>query len=305
MINNSLKFNEKAYVESHQILKTNPKDPVGLFFVTITSFYLAECYAELENFQKAIKYFKEVHNLYAQRSEKMDEAYRATSFTAYRLGKLLQEIGNYNEAFYYYDRSLEFGNEISDCYWGPEILCYKGKAYQFMEKYPEALNQYNMTIDYSIRLSKKYYRTHATTLIGEINYLLGNFSTASKYYQESIQMWKTINVRREEIRSLSLLALSQLKEGKLEDVQKLVIQVENVMKKSKIRSSRPRVAINIYWNLAQVYSGLGQKEKSRQYLDTSYNIILDESEKIQDPLAVKAFIALNKKTMEEWEKNKE
>lgn len=103
-------------------------------------------------------------------------------------------LSNPQESFIYFDKALTLAkslnfNPISMC----DFLNNRGNALKKLERYPEALSDYEAAFNLS---KQSNYRNATITVIanlGEINLLTGNYSEALKYQLQSVQFQEEEN----------------------------------------------------------------------------------------------------------------
>ena len=127
--------------------------------------------------------------MYVERARQLAEKLEDTpTLGRYQLirGKILYDLGEYDEALAAFDRAMAHFSEADDLVRYYETVKNKGNVYLRRADYPQALSQYNTALDYYRRNGMDLWISRCLNNIGIIHKNRGEYDEALWAYEESI-----------------------------------------------------------------------------------------------------------------------
>jgi len=206
--------------------------------------------------------------------------------------------GEYDKSISYYNRLIEILSELNDSHLSTYLIQMailyniKGDHLKALDYIKRALEIHQDEFDKGVALH----------FLGETKFLIGIYTEASKSFESASEVWAEIDNQKQNMWTKSWWALSELRLGNLGKVHTMIKQIETMMKNIDPYYSD---IIIINWNLSQVYDGLGQKEKSQEYLKVAYNTVISRAENFKDIKAREKYLTdvrENREVVAAWEK---
>ena len=168
--------------------KINLAAPFGSYVI------LGEMLWRVREYEKSIKYSEKAINVLNTSDSKLKDSYTMTCNNTIALA--YHRMGQYDSAFVYYRKALEFENKINNLAWKGIISGNMAQIYFAQGNYTAALPLFNL--DYSISKEKGIYDNAANSLqwAAKTNLALGNRAIALIQLREAfglLQKWPSPN----------------------------------------------------------------------------------------------------------------
>jgi|694.fasta_scaffold01743_36 tetratricopeptide (TPR) repeat protein len=121
------------------------------------------------------------------------------------LGNVYQALGEYQRAITFYQQSLDFRREIEDKRGEVSCLGNLGLVYQALGEYQKALTFLQQSLDIVKEIGDKPGEANSLNNLGIVYHSLGEYQKAITFYQQSLDMAREIGYKRGEASSLSNL----------------------------------------------------------------------------------------------------
>ncbi|WP_410004380.1 tetratricopeptide repeat protein [Aequorivita nionensis] len=163
--------------------KINDQRGIGQCYTKISDLlYYSDSYAEGAEYCKKAIAIQEKYGY----DEDMALSYRRLAENQLFLGNLDESLENMNHALSLYKKIGENGPPLLACYNG------RGNIYKYMEKYPEAIADYNRCYEGAEKIGFTRYMMPPTANIGHVYILQGKYAEALPYNLRAIEIMKRI-----------------------------------------------------------------------------------------------------------------
>ena len=213
---------------------------------------------------------------------------RGVGYTLNNIGLTYIRRGNYEEAQEYLEQSLTTAREIGDRRNIGFSLIGMGSVYNGKEMYDIAYETYLEALSISREIGDKYIESSALHSAGEISMQRADYKEASNYLKLAYQVWDEIENPSGKLWTLSWWALLELKQGDAKSAEAKVSETELLLEDTEPFSEN---TIIIFWNLSQVYKGLGQTVKAEEYLKKADMQLSKDVEKLRNKKDKDSFLS--------------
>ena len=261
----------RAIDESERILKTTPNDPIALYAVSISNFYIGDIYINQGKYQEAFNYFRAQNEILKRTGNRMEIG------KTYDLAQLSYAIGRHDNALQYYQRLLEIIDAAGDSvmiafgdstgYIRRQAHFWLGRIYVNIGRYSEAFNHYNELLDIYQSTDIQGSLLH---LLGETQFYMGNYTEASEYFSSANKIWNGLDEKKQRMWTNSWQARTKIRLNKPESAERIVTEIMGEM---QINDPYPGDIVIINWNLYQVYDAIAQPAKGIECLELAYKEI--------------------------------
>jgi len=296
-----LAYYHKAIEASERILKTTPNDPIVLYMAFASYLGIENYYYYRGEFRESLYYITKRNEIHQRTGNSME------LFSTQAIGWIFVQLGEYDKAIDHYERALEVVDELGD-----RTMAALGDStglnriytrrwiagiHRMKGEYLMATTHYKKLLEIDLG---DYNRAITLLSLGQTTFFMGKYEEASEHFESSIAIWKKLENKKRNLSTNSWLSLTQLRLGNLERANTIVKQTEAMMK-----NAEPHSFIISNWNLSQVYSGLGEEEKSQKFLELAHDAVIKKANDFVDSKARETFlnkIRTNREVVIAWEK---
>ncbi len=189
---NDIQSNLKLAEAVNLALEQYPPDYINGdngYDTVVASDLLAKCYSQTQNYQQAkqryekqLEIIDKITNLEETR-KKIDIA-----GTYHNLGIVAQQLGEYHQAWDYYQQALEIKIEYGDKYDCAITYYQLGKVAQELREYHQARDYYQQALEINIEYGDKYSSARNYHNLGMVAQQLGEYHQAWDYYQQALEI---------------------------------------------------------------------------------------------------------------------
>ncbi len=150
-----------------------------------------------------LKEYNSAKNLYQQalksyeivfiESEKQRRLWIATSY--HQLGRVAEELREFEQARNYYLQALEIDIEFNDRYAQAGIYHQLGIVAQGLREFKQARNYYQQALQIKVEFNDRYAQASTYQQLGRVAQELREFEQARNYYQQALQIFVEFNDR--------------------------------------------------------------------------------------------------------------
>jgi tetratricopeptide (TPR) repeat protein len=224
---------------------------------------LGNCYYDLGQYEKAIAYHQQCHDINEEIGNRQGVAICLGS-----LGNCYNSLGQYEKAIAYHQQHHDISEEIGFRQGVAISLGNLGNCYNSLCQYEKAIAKHQQHRDISKDIG---FRQGVAISLGNLGLCynwLGQYEKAITLYQQSLAIKKEIGDQKSVTKSLGNLGNCYYLLGQYE---KASVHYQQSLDISEEIGDRQGVAISL-GNLGNCYDGLGQYEKAINYLQRQYKI---------------------------------
>jgi len=201
----------------------------------------------------------------------------AEARTPNNIGNVYSNLGEYDKALDYYGRALRMRQELGDKPGECITLSNIGNVYDLKGEYGKALDHYSQTLRITQELGDRVGEGMILTAIGSIYHKQGKYAEAIDALRKA-QSFMRLTERPATATALSWLAFAEMKVGDRKSAQAHADTVETLLK------SAPRTEefVEICWNLYNINSLIGNRQKMSEYLEQAYREVSSRADRIGD-----------------------
>ena len=226
--------------------------------IAFSKLYLGEYYYIENEFEDALKYYKESLDLYLLEN-KQDQVAKLYL----NLGLTNQYLNNYDAALEFYQKAIEVFDGLNNK--EQVAICYQdiGTLYNDLKKFSLALIYYEKALEIFKEIGNKSRAAASLQNIGVLHYNWKNFDQALDFYEKSLKIYEELDNLNGIGTSLSNIGLlyeenKQYKKS-LEYYQKSLLVFEEL-------NYNPAI-VYVYYNLGSNYRNLNNITKSIEYFN--------------------------------------
>lgn len=214
---------------------------------------IAKNYAALNNIDSSIYYFNKTIPIYYQKGD-----LEAIASCNLKIGWLLHESNNHDDTRIYVEKALEYYKRVGDR--NKEIECYDllSMHYSQLFQYTKAINCSNKSIETCLKIHDYERVAISYQSVGLDNYNQGNLNEAIINYQKSLMIFDSLKMEPEKAICLSNIGLVydnlKLNEEALEYHNKAL----TLYKKNNDREGE----LTYYINTTRTYSNIGDNKSA-------------------------------------------
>ena len=224
---------------------------------------LGNCYNSLGQYEKAITYHQQHHNISEEMGNRQGEASSLGN-----LGNCYAYLGQYEKAIAYQQQSLEIEEEIDNRQGVANSLSNLGSCYYYLGQYEKAIAYQQQSLEIKEEIGNRQGVANSLGNLGSCYYSLGQYEKAIAYQQQSLEIKEEIGNRQGVANSLGNLGNCYYSLGQYEKATAHHQQDHDI---SEQIGDRLGVA-NSLGNLGNCYYSLGQYEKAIAYQQQSLEI---------------------------------
>jgi len=150
---------------------------------------LACCYLQTQAYQEAGESYQKVLKLWQELSdleERQKQLYIAS--TLHNLGRVAEELREYEQAKHYYQQALDIYIAFSDRFSQADTLHQLGRVAQELREYEQAKHYYQQALDIYIEFSDRYSQADTLHQLGRVAQELREYEQAKHYYQQALDI---------------------------------------------------------------------------------------------------------------------
>ncbi|MHA1451025.1 MAG: tetratricopeptide repeat protein, partial [Candidatus Hodarchaeales archaeon] len=215
----------------------------------------------------AINLFKTSLKLCAQVST---DIWELEGLVSQALGRVYNQIDNYDLAIYHVNRSLTLFRENDDFVDTGVALDDRGFVYWRMGQVDSAFTDFKESYDILMSLNNKFKAQHPAGHLGLIYRTMGQYKKALDYAIEAIDLAKQVNSRHGKWSNMFLLATIKRDLGQVYEARKLLEEAIGYLKGFDRKNS----FIWSYIELGNVYYDIGNPDKALNYMNMASEIAL-------------------------------
>jgi len=225
-----------------------------------------------EDFPKALEYYTQSLTISVEIGDREGEGR-----TLNNIGLVYHIQGDYTTALDYYGRALRMRQELGDKPGECITLSNIGNVYDLKGEYGKALDHYSQTLRITQELGDRVGEGMILTAIGSIYHKQGKYAEAIDALRKA-QSFMRLTERPATATALSWLAFAEMKVGDRKSAQAHADTVETLLK------SAPRTEefVEICWNLYNINSLIGNRQKMSEYLEQAYREVSSRADRIGD-----------------------
>ncbi|MFP5275410.1 tetratricopeptide repeat protein, partial [Coleofasciculus sp.] len=230
---------------------------------------LACCYLETQNYTQAKATYQQVLELTQQLTgveERQKQLYIATTY--HQLGRVAEELREYEQAKLYYQQALDIKIEFRDRYSQAGTYHQLGRVAQELREYEQARLYYQQALDIYIEFRDRYSQASTYHNLGIVAQKLREYEQARLYYQQALDIFIEFSDRYEQAGTYHQLGrvaqeLREYEQARLYYQQALDIQIEFSDRYSQA---------DTYHQLGRVAQELREYEQARLYYQQALDI---------------------------------
>ena len=246
---------------------------------------LGRTYAGLDEYEKAIHYFKTWSNKIEKVEDKDEDAYYNLNYLYSNIGNQYRDLEKYDEALKYYDKALEINEDDVD------VLNAKGKVLLLAGKYDESLK----VLDRALEIDDNYYSVYVnkSKALFELGYdgdALDDAIKAQNVYpynpecyvlqmklyckhgesDNALEVYNTAesySAVSDKVTLYKIIALQDKKQ--FEEAKDCAIEL---IKRIKKDGDYDEILDELYYQLSLIYSDMGNNEQALKYVQEAMKI---------------------------------
>ncbi|MBD2427836.1 tetratricopeptide repeat protein [Phormidium sp. FACHB-1136] len=244
---------------------------IGLEIV-MTLDRLAYCYMTTQNYQKARSTYEKVLNVILQLREVSDNQIKsALASTYHQLGRVAQELREYEQARAHYQQALDIYIEFNDRYEQAGTYHQLGIVAEDLREYEQARAHYQQALDIFIEFNDRYTQATVYHQLGIVAQEMREYEQARAYYQQALDIKIEFNDRYSQARTyhqLGMVAevLREYEQARAHYQQALDIYIEFNDRYSQAST---------YHNLGIVVQDLREYEQARAHYQQALDICIE------------------------------
>lgn len=165
------------------IIRENIKDSVGM---AASYNYIASVHHAQTDYEIAIDYYGKTQVIQEKLiADSVLFNVRLLGITYNNMGSLYADLGTYNKAINYLDKSLEIWEQVQDSTWIPIVLRHRGVCYQNEGRLDDALETFLIGYQMSKEVGTRMNVIRASMPIGELYLELGKPDKALRWCEEA------------------------------------------------------------------------------------------------------------------------
>ena len=202
------------------------------------------------------------------------------AFSLTRMSRYEVEQNNFTKAFDLLDTVEAIWRDLEIHDMEIDIQMRKAAVYSLWKQdYKQAIKIYKRSRSLSQRFELTGKEAFANCMIGINKYRLGEFEKAVEDFDTASDLWRSVDNKQMQLYALSWWALAAMKSG----FKKIALTKANKVEKLLAANTPREGDVDVvFWNLAQVFLGLDEVEKSQKYLDIAHETIAKELKEIKD-----------------------
>ncbi len=155
---------------------------------------LAIAYNNTKNYEQAKQTYLKVIEL-TQNLQGVDEQQKASILgtTYHNLGRVAQELREWEQARSYYQQAIEIFIEYGDRFSQASTLHNLGAVAQELREWEQARSYYQQAIEIKIEYGDRYEQAGTLHQLGGVAEGVGELSQAKSYYLQALQIWAEFN----------------------------------------------------------------------------------------------------------------
>ncbi|MGB5959133.1 MAG: tetratricopeptide repeat protein [Coleofasciculaceae cyanobacterium] len=237
---------------------------------------LAYCYLQTQAYQKARDSYQKVLQLYQELSdleEREKQRYMAT--TLHNLGRVAQELREFEQAKLYYQQALDIKIEFGDRYSQANTLHQLGIVAQLLREFEQAKHYYQQALDIYIAFSDRYSQADTLHQLGRVAEELREYEQAKSYYQQALDIDIEDRNRYSQASTLHQLGIVAQKLREYEQAQTYYQQALDL----KIEYSDRFYQASTLHHLGMVAQELREYEQAQTYYQQALDLKIEYSDR--------------------------
>lgn len=230
-------------------------------------------YSNQGDYPKALEYYFKDLNMMQELGDRHGEGAQLGN-----IGNVYNNEGDYPKALEYYFKSLRISRDLGDRYVEGTTLDNIGIVYNGQGDYPKALDYCLKSLDITRAIGLRSAEGCDLTLFGQIYYEEQEYRRAIDSLKKAIAIFEKIVETDNVLWATSWLARAEIESGNPKDAEEHTLKVEELFK----TLPHPRDIIEICWNLSQVYDGLSNKQRAKEYFKRAFDELQASAGKISD-----------------------
>jgi tetratricopeptide (TPR) repeat protein len=163
------------------------KGEIGIEIIWVLG-RLANCYLDTKNYQQAKKNSQKVVEL-TQKLGDIEQKYSMLASAYHQLGRVAEELREWEQARCYYQQALELNIEYSDRYNQAATYHNLGMVAQELREWEQARCHYQQALELNIEYSDRYSQASTYHQLGNLAYKLREWEQARCHYQQALSIY--------------------------------------------------------------------------------------------------------------------
>ena len=156
---------------------------------------LANCYLENQDYQKAKEIYDNILDLIAKFDNIENSQKSSLAITYHQLGRVHEELKQYEQARKYYQKALEIKNECDDSFSPAATYHQLGRIAQELREYEQAREYYLQALDFFIKNDDRFSQAGSYHQLGRVAQELREYEQAQEYYLQALAIYDQYNNR--------------------------------------------------------------------------------------------------------------
>jgi tetratricopeptide (TPR) repeat protein len=233
---------------------------------------LAYSYQETKQYQQAKKTYQKVLEIYQSlRNEEERQKQLWSAGVYHQLGKISQELRDFEEALRNYQQSLEISRESGERYKQAKTYHNLGSVFQELREFEQAWRNYEQALEIWSEFGDRYSQSLSYHNLGMVAQNLREFEEARRNYQQALDICLEFGDRYNQAKTYNQLGLvaqelHEFEEARRNYQQSLEIKIEYGDRYSQAAT---------YHNLGRISQFLGEFEEARRNYQQALDIRME------------------------------
>jgi tetratricopeptide (TPR) repeat protein len=233
---------------------------------------LATGYLETQKYQEARESCQKIGELLLQLSDVEERQKQSALATTYhQLGRVAEELREFEQAREYYQQALAITIEFGDRYKQADTYHQLGRVAEELREFEQAREYYQQALAITIEFGDRYEQAGTYHQLGRVAQQLREFEQAREYYQQALAVFIEFGDRYEQARTYHQLGRVAEELGEFEQAREYYQQALAVFIEF---GDRYKQAI-AYHQLGRVAEELREFEQAREYYQQALALFIE------------------------------
>jgi tetratricopeptide (TPR) repeat protein len=239
---------------------------IGIIFETGSKYLLSKNYQKAkEIYQKSLELLKPISESYSQFKQSLQ------AITLHQLGRVAQELREWEQARSYFQQALEIKIEYGDRYEQASTLHQLGIVAQELREWEQARSYYQQALEICIEYGDRYSQAKTLHQLGIVAQELREREQARSYYQQALEICIEYGDRYSQAKTLHNLGVVAQEVGELSQARSYYQQALEILIEYGDRYSQA----STLHQLGMVAQELREWEQARSYYRQALEIYIE------------------------------
>ncbi len=254
-------------------------------------------YLQSKNYQKAKEIYQKSLELLKPISESYSQSKQSfQAITLHQLGRVAQELREWEQARSYYQQAIEIFIEYGDRYEQAGTLHQLGIVAQELREWEQARSYYQQALEIKIEYGDRFSQASTLHQLGRVAQELREWEQARSYYQQAIEIFIEYGDRFSQASTLHQLGIVAQQLREWEQARSYYLQAIEIYIEYGDRFSQARTL----HNLGVVAEGVGELSQAKSYYLQALQILAEFNDGYMiQTYSLPSLVALYRQTQDE------